>query len=56
MQGSSHSDEDIKAYAKMLLALIEGHMHQYMRSGFKRSPLELWPEQWQQLSAVLFAG
>ncbi len=54
MQGEPRSDEDVQVQARLLLATVEGHMHQFLRSGFKRSPLELWSAQWQQLAAVLF--
>ena len=56
MQGLSRSDKDIQAHSTLLLAIVEGHMHQYLRTGFKRSPLEQWPAQWQLLSAVLFTS
>ena len=54
MQGLSRSDKEIQAHSRLLLAVVEGHMHQFLRSGFKRSPLESWPEQWQQLQVSLF--
>lgn len=54
MQGEQRSDVEVQVQARLLLATVEGHMHQYLRGGFKRPPLELWPEQWQLLSAVLF--
>lgn len=41
------------AVANLLLASAVGKVHQYVRSGFSRSPLELWDEQWQLLRPVL---
>jgi len=36
----------IPALANMMLSLVEGHINQYVRSGFKHSPLEYWPDHW----------
>jgi TetR/AcrR family transcriptional regulator len=55
MKGQQRTDEEIQAQASLLLAVVEGHMHQFQRNGFQRSPLENWPAEWQQLSAALFA-
>ena len=43
----------VQPTANLLLATIEGRLNQYIRSGFKRSPLELWDDQWVLLSGVL---
>ena len=40
--------------ANLLLAFIEGRLHQYLRSRFKASPLEHWEEQWLLLQSSLF--
>ncbi len=42
------------ASANLLLAVAEGRMNQFVRSGFRRSPLERWDQQWALLSASLF--
>jgi TetR/AcrR family transcriptional regulator len=42
------------AIANLLLAIAEGRMNQYVRSGFQQSPLERWDQQWELLSASLF--
>ncbi|MCF6336822.1 MAG: nucleoid occlusion factor SlmA [Gammaproteobacteria bacterium] len=42
------------AIANLLLATAEGRMNQFVRSGFKQSPLERWDQQWVLLSASLF--
>ena len=55
MQGEQRSDEEVQAQERLLLAVVEGQMHQFVRSGFRRSPLQGWPAQWQLLAAVLFA-
>ena len=40
--------------ANLLLAFVEGRMHQYLRSRFQASPLEQWEEQWLLLQSCLF--
>ena len=40
--------------ANLILAMAEGKIGQYVRSGFKRSPLEGWQDQWQLMSDNLF--
>jgi TetR/AcrR family transcriptional regulator len=52
--GELPPDAPIAALANLLLGLAEGRMHQFVRSGFKRSPLEQWEEQWFLLGASLF--
>jgi TetR/AcrR family transcriptional regulator len=43
-----------KVVANLLLAFVEGRMHQYLRSRFEASPLEQWEQQWLLLQASLF--
>jgi TetR/AcrR family transcriptional regulator len=43
------------ATANLLLAVAEGRMNQFVRSGFKRSPLERWEQQWGLLAASVFS-
>ena len=40
--------------ANILLSFCEGRMNQYVRSDYKRSPLENWNEQWEYLNKNLF--
>ena len=40
--------------ANLLLIAAEGRISQFVRSGFRRSPTEYWPEQWRVISASLF--
>lgn len=42
------------AMAGLLVAAAHGRMAQFVRSGFKRSPLELWEQQWPLLARGLF--
>ncbi|ASK35959.1 nucleoid occlusion factor SlmA [Alcanivorax sp. N3-2A] len=40
--------------ANLLLAVVEGRVAQFVRSGFKVRPGQDWPEQWALLSALVF--
>jgi TetR/AcrR family transcriptional regulator len=40
---------DPTPYANILLCYVVGRWHQYAKSGFRRDPLELWPQQWKLL-------
>ncbi len=44
----------VSAGANLLLATVQGRMAQFVRSGFKRSPLELWDQQWPMLRQAVF--
>jgi TetR/AcrR family transcriptional regulator len=33
--------------------VAEGRINQFVRSGYRRSPLEMWEDQWQLLLDVL---
>jgi TetR/AcrR family transcriptional regulator len=39
--------------ANLLLAIVEGHLQQFVRSGFRQSPLVVWEKQWQLLAPLL---
>lgn len=43
----------VSATANLMVALLEGHISQYVRSDFRRRPTEHWDEQWALLSAQL---
>lgn len=42
--------------ADIILSFVEGRMHRFLRSRFRKSPLEKWEGQWQVIAAALFAG
>lgn len=42
----------VQAQANLLLAVVEGRIIQFVRSGFKRSPTENWNNQWVLLSSL----
>ncbi|MCK5894284.1 MAG: nucleoid occlusion factor SlmA [Endozoicomonadaceae bacterium] len=43
-----------QATANLLLAVAEGRISQYVRSGFKHKPTNHWAEQWECLSITVF--
>jgi TetR/AcrR family transcriptional regulator len=42
----------VQAQANLLLAFAEGRIVQFVRSGFKRSPIENWNHQWTLLATM----
>lgn len=40
--------------SQLLLALVEGRLHRFLRGGFSFSPLDGWEREWAQLSRALF--
>jgi TetR/AcrR family transcriptional regulator len=40
--------------ANLMLSVVEGHVSQFVRSGFRRKPTEMWESQWDFLSTHLF--
>jgi len=44
--GKLPADWEVNAYANALIAFVVGRWHQYAKSGFKRLPMESWPQQW----------
>ena len=46
----------VAAIANLLMAVVEGRMTQFSRSGFERSPVESWEQQWRALQVGLFPG
>jgi TetR/AcrR family transcriptional regulator len=41
--------------ANLLLTVVEGHIQQFVRSGYRQSPLMGWDKQWPLLATVLAA-
>lgn len=44
----------IDSACTMIVSLVEGRMHQYLRTHFKRSPVLQWEEHWQVIENSLF--
>lgn len=53
MSGEIATVQSSAPVANLLLATAVGKVHQYVRSGFQRSPLDLWDEQWPLLRPML---
>ena len=49
--GMLPADWDVNAYANALIAFVIGRWHQYAKSGFKRTPMDGWPQQWRVFTA-----
>jgi TetR/AcrR family transcriptional regulator len=43
---SEIGERDFAAQANLMLSFVTGRWHQFAKSGFKREPLEFWPQQW----------
>jgi TetR/AcrR family transcriptional regulator len=54
MRQESLASDDVNVSANLMLALVEGLMHQYLRSRFETSPLAQWDAQWRILESRLF--
>lgn len=52
--GAAASDAPVSAMANLMLAIAQGRMAQFVHSGFKRSPLEHWEQQWPLVEPGLF--
>ncbi|HAO24257.1 MULTISPECIES: nucleoid occlusion factor SlmA [unclassified Methylophaga] len=39
--------------ANLLLSIVEGRLQQFVRSGFRQSPLQGWEQQWQLINPIL---
>ena len=48
--GTLPADWDVNGYANAVIAYVIGRWHLYAKSGFKRAPMEGWPQQWRVLA------
>lgn len=46
LNGELQLDDRLAAMANLLIAFTDGKMQQFVRSGFQRSPVEMWSVQW----------
>ena len=51
-----HDAAHIESAANMMLILVEGRMHQFLRSRFTVSPLQHWESQWKVLDNGVFGS
>ena len=49
--GALPGDWDVNAYANAIIAFVVGRWHQFAKSGFRRAPMEGWPQQWRIFAA-----
>jgi len=56
LQGTQISDEQIVVYSRLLLSVIEGRLHRYVRSDFSQPPVVDWPTEWQILRSSMITG
>lgn len=54
LNGSLPGGTGLPSTANLMIAIGEGRMHQFVRSGFKRPPTEQWEHQWPLLARGLF--
>lgn len=43
----------VQVMANLLMSIAEGRMNQFVRSSFKREPLEHWETQWQEMQLLM---
>lgn len=46
----------IEDSAQIVLAFIEGRMHRFVRSQFKKRPLDRWEQQWSVVASSVFSS
>ncbi len=46
LETDAHTEQEPLVRANLLLAFVEGRLRQYVRTGFKQSPLAEWEKQW----------
>lgn len=62
LRDARHSDpallrpDAVSTAANLMMAVAEGRIAQFRRSGFSRSPLDGWREQWRELERGIFSG
>lgn len=54
--GELQAGTPVGAAANLLLSVAAGCMAQFVRSGFKREPLENWEQQWPMLAQGMFSA
>ncbi len=53
MNGELSASVPVGPMANLLMAQAEGQIHQFVRSGFKRSPVDMWDSQWPLIRQLL---
>ena len=50
-QNELPADIDAAARANLIMSCVSGRWQQFAKSGFKRDPMQYWPDQWRTLIA-----
>ena len=50
-QSELPADIDAAARANLIMSCVSGRWQQFAKSGFKRDPMQYWPDQWRTLIA-----
>ncbi len=53
LNGELSPEVPVAPTANLLLAVAEGRINQFVRSGYRRRPLEMWDDQWSMLRSLL---
>ena len=53
MHGELPEDLPVNALANLMLSVSEGRMNQFVRSGFRRPPTEMFEQQWNMLTTCV---
>ena len=53
MNDDVHLHCSVQVMANLLMSIAEGRMSQFVRSGFKREPLEHWDAQWNEVQLLM---
>jgi len=56
LHGELEKGSPVQAVANMLLAVVEGRMNGFVRSGFKYLPMDQWRAQWKLVRRCTFTG
>lgn len=54
LNGGIVGGRGLPSTANLLVSIVEGRMHQFVRSGFQRLPTDQWGDQWPMLARGLF--
>lgn len=56
MRGDVAGSVAVEDCVDIILSFVEGRMHRFLRSQFKKGPLEGWERQWSVIANALFTG
>ncbi len=56
MNGEISAGLPVAPQANLLLCIAEGRINQFVRSGFRRDPVDMWEDQWPLLLAAMKSG